>query len=227
MVSGRKDRQSIILVKEQIVEMRNISIIKLSVILIALSICTNLLYSQNQSIRLQSITVNDGLSQSHVNTIYEDSRGYMWFGTTDGLNRFDGHEFVVYKYDPDDYNSISDNFVRCIIEDQNKRLWIGTDAGGLNVLDMDTEKFRRVSFKNSTEKSIHNQQIWDLSIDSLSQLWVATWDGLYRIALDESTYSATIASNQTKQIRCLTITQISRYGWVVRMMVYSSTLIRS
>lgn len=82
----------------------------------------------------------------------------MWFGTNDGLNRYDGHDFVVYKYDPDDFNTISDNFIRCIIEDQNKRLWIGTDAGGLNVLDLNTEKFRHVSFLSPKEGSFKNSR---------------------------------------------------------------------
>jgi len=130
----------------------------------------------------------------------------MWFGTTDGLNRFDGHDFVVYKYDPDDYNTISDNFVRCMIEDNKKRLWIGTDAGGLNVLDTETEKFRRVSFYGSSDSTIQNRQIWDLYIDNLSRVWIATWDGLYSLDLDDSTYTATIVSDQIKQIRCLSIT---------------------
>ncbi len=166
----------------------------------------SVLFAQTPGIRFQSITIDDGLSQSHVNAIFQDSRGYMWFGTNDGLNRYDGHDFVVYKYDPDDFNTISDHFIRCIIEDQNKRLWIGTDAGGLNVLDLNTEKFRHVSFLSPKEGSFKKQQIWDLNIDSLSQLWIGTWDGLYKLALDDSTYSASIASNQTQQIRCLTIT---------------------
>ena len=67
----------------------------------------------------------------------------MWFGTNNGLIRYDGYKMRVYKYDPDNDNSINDNHIRCLLEDKFRRLWIGT-GGGLNVLNLKTEDRKSV-----------------------------------------------------------------------------------
>ncbi len=192
--------------------MRNISVIKLSVILIALSISTNPLYSQNQSIRLQSITVNDGLSQSYVNTIYQDSRGYIWFGTTDGLNRYDGYNIKVYKFDPDLEQSISDNFVRCIIEDSKKRLWVGTDAGGLNLYDLNKDQFKQIPLKRMESDTFQKEQIWDLQIEADKQLRIATNDGIYTIDLDADDFLVERFTEASGTIRGI-VSSMDGSGW--------------
>ena len=96
-----------------------------------------------QRIRFDRISLEQGLSQSVVNCILQDSKGFMWFGTEDGLNRYDGYEFRVYKTDPENHNTLSDNFVQSISEDPEGKLWIGTFAGGLNRFDRETEQFTR------------------------------------------------------------------------------------
>lgn len=163
----------------------------------------NIAMSQTSSIMLQRITIKEGLSQSHVNTIYQDSRGFVWFGTSDGLNRYDGHEIKIYKYDPDGENTISDNFIRTIIEDNDERLWIGTDAGGLNVLDLKTDSFQRISLLNTGDRQHQSKQVWDMSIDNQENLWIATWEGLFKIDLSEDHTIAHPYSKQNKQIRCV------------------------
>jgi signal transduction histidine kinase/ligand-binding sensor domain-containing protein len=74
-------------------------------------------------------SITEGLSQSVVNCIYQDSKGYIWLGTQNGLNRFDGYSFVKYKFNPDDSTSISNNWIYSVAEDKNGNLWIGTKAG--------------------------------------------------------------------------------------------------
>ena len=77
----------------------------------------------------RNISTEEGLSNSTINCIYEDARGFIWIGTIDGLNRYDGYEFKVYRFDPADSNSIPSNRINALYEDSNYNLWIGTSNG--------------------------------------------------------------------------------------------------
>ncbi len=99
------------------------------------------LFAQKDHLKFEHISLAQGLSQNTVYCILQDSKGFMWFGTQDGLNKFDGYDFKVYKHDPRDPNSLSNNVVRTIYEDRAGRLWIGTNGGGLNKLDREKEIF--------------------------------------------------------------------------------------
>ena len=95
---------------------------------------------QTSTIRFERISTRDGLSQNGVLSIWQDRRGFMWFGTEDGLNKYDGYAFTVYTHDPDDPSTISDNLVSTIYEDQSGVMWVGT-KGGLDRFDRATETF--------------------------------------------------------------------------------------
>jgi hypothetical protein len=82
--------------------------------------------------RFEHVSIEEGLSESVVNCILQDSKGFMWFGTQDGLNRYDGYTFVIYRPDLDDPNSLSDRWITTLHEDTHGNLWIGTRNGGLN-----------------------------------------------------------------------------------------------
>ena len=83
-----------------------------------------------RDLKFTHLTTNDGLSQSNVTAILQDRRGFMWFATRDGLNRYDGNTFVVYKHNPNDPDSLSANFIQDLMEDDQGYLWIATILAG-------------------------------------------------------------------------------------------------
>lgn len=97
----------------------------------------------SQDIKFTHLSIEDGLPHNNVRTILQDRHGFMWFGTADGLARYDGYNFKVFKHDPTDLSSMSDSYVRALHEDSGGDLWIATNVGGLNKFDPITETFTR------------------------------------------------------------------------------------
>ncbi|GAA4230327.1 two-component regulator propeller domain-containing protein [Postechiella marina] len=124
-------------------------------------------------IYFEHIGTNHGLSQNDINCIYQDNQGFMWFGTHDGLNKYDGYNFTVYTPNPNNPNSINSNLIFAITGDKKDNLWIGTSGRGLNYFDRSTEKFTHFVHDESDPNSIGNNQIFNLFIDSKNRLWVA------------------------------------------------------
>lgn len=142
-----------------------------------LLICYKNVYAQNfNNINFQSITIDDGLSQALAEYIYQDSYGYIWIGTNDGLNRYNGNEFKVYKNSKKDSNTISNDVISSIVEDNNKNLWIGTD-GGLNKMNLVTGDITRY-LVSEEDKIYSNTTVDEIMIDSKDRLWVCTINGL-------------------------------------------------
>jgi ligand-binding sensor domain-containing protein/signal transduction histidine kinase len=136
---------------------------------------------QQSGRRFSHLTVEDGLSQSTVKCMLKDSRGYMWFGTRDGLNRYNGYEFTIFKRDPEKDKSLSSNFITDLLEDKDGNLWVGT-VDGFCKYDPATETFQRYQINNSSS------YIADLFQDSKGTLWVGTNGGLYEFDVDNGTY---------------------------------------
>lgn len=144
--------------------------------IITLGFCLNI-SAQTDRIYFDHITTEEGLSQNDINCILQDHRGFMWFGTNDGLNRYDGYGFSIYKPNPEDPNSINSNLILSIAEDSSGRIWIGTVGWGLNCFDPDTRKFRH--FLPFPEEPQNGQNfIRDLLVDPFDRLWVATNNGM-------------------------------------------------
>jgi PAS domain S-box-containing protein len=137
-------------------------------------------FAPGSIIQFDHLTIEDGLSQNAGLSVFQDSRGYLWIGTQDGLDRYDGYGFQVFKNDPDDPNSISQNSILCITEDQDGMLWIGTWGGGLNRFDPATEKFTSYLPKPDDPSSLGDATVTSLKIDSTGTLWVGTLGGLDR-----------------------------------------------
>jgi signal transduction histidine kinase/ligand-binding sensor domain-containing protein len=133
------------------------------------------------NLRFDRISVEQGLSQSTVNCILQDRYGFMWFGTEDGLNRYDGYELTVYKHDPDDPSSLSHNLVWSLFEDTAGTLWIGTFGGGLNRFERDSGQFTRYDaddFGNVTdEPEEFRNVVWAIGEAPEGTLWIATYGG--------------------------------------------------
>lgn len=134
------------------------------------------LQSQTQDIRFEHITIEDGLSQSAVFAILEDSKGFMWFGTKDGLNKYDGYSFTVYSHDPFDSTTISHNYIKALLEDSHGYLWVGTLDGGLNRFDRKTETFQRFLHDPEDPKSLSSNNVSAIVEDKNGNIWIGTAD---------------------------------------------------
>ncbi len=95
------------------------------------------------SVRFIHLTTADGLANNRVEVIFQDSQGFMWIGTWDGLNRYDGYRFTVYRHDPNNPDSLSGNRIHDIIEDNQGRLWVASGPAGVTLFDPHTERFSR------------------------------------------------------------------------------------
>jgi signal transduction histidine kinase/ligand-binding sensor domain-containing protein len=134
-------------------------------------------FSQKQHTRFEHFGTASGLSESNVLCILQDSRGFMWFGTADGLNKYDGYSFTVYKNDPKNPNSLSNDFIQAITEDKNGDLWIAT-SGGLSRYDRRKDQFTRFQNDPGNPLSISNDEINSVSEDEKGNIWIGTSDGL-------------------------------------------------
>ena len=92
--------------------------------------------AQYQQISFNHLSTVDGLSNFTIFSIEQDQQGFMWFGTYDRLNRYDGHEFKVYRHDSEDPSSLSDNPIRVLYKDRSGDLWIGTWSSGLSTVSI-------------------------------------------------------------------------------------------
>ena len=133
-------------------------------------------HARVRDLKFAHLTTNDGLSQSNVTEILQDRRGFMWFATRDGLNRYDGNTFVVYKHNPNDPGSLSANFVLDLMEDDQGYLWIATDPGGVNKFDPTTERFVRYRHDPNNPNSISGDSVESIARDSRGYLWFGTGD---------------------------------------------------
>ncbi|MCI0699058.1 SpoIIE family protein phosphatase [candidate division KSB1 bacterium] len=137
------------------------------------------LSAQQQRVRFERISLEHGLSQSIVRVIFQDSKGFLWFGAQDGLNKYDGYEFTVYKYDPFDSTSLSESDIWSIYEapSEPKVLWIGTGASGLNRFDRETETFTHFRHKPTDSTSLSHDFVAQIFEDRARNLWVLTGTG--------------------------------------------------
>ncbi len=120
--------------------------IRLYIIIAIILAAPGLLCAQTLNLKFKHISIGQGLSNSTIEAIYQDNEGFMWFGTRDGLNKYDGYRFWVFKNDTASRTSISDNYIKCINEDSGHNLWVGT-TDGLNRFD---------AYKNTFTRYAHN-----------------------------------------------------------------------
>lgn len=132
---------------------------------------TGVLASSVGPIRFDHLSLEDGLSQSTVTCIFQDSRGFLWIGTEDGLNRFDGYDFKIYKNDPSNAASLSHDAVWSIDEDAAGNLWIGTSGGGVDVWERADDRFA-----SELSKGLSSRYVRFVHVDEDGAVWIGTRD---------------------------------------------------
>lgn len=145
--------------------------------LIFLSICFPRAYATESGIfNFSNINLKNGLSQLSVLAIAQDSKGYIWFATRNGLNKYDGEKFTIYKHDNDDPHSLSDNHITCLLpDDANEGLWVGTN-NGLNYINLKTNQITK--YQTDDYPNMPGNNIAVLQFDQSGNLWVGTRTGL-------------------------------------------------
>ncbi len=141
------------------------------------------------SLRFERLTIEQGLSQNSAAAILQDRQGFMWFGTLDGLNKYDGYEFTIYKPNPDDPTSISDKFITALYEDKEGFLWIGTDGRGLNRMDPTTREFFHYYSDPADPHTLSSDTITAIYEDKAGALWIGTYFGLNKFDRETQTFT--------------------------------------
>jgi signal transduction histidine kinase/CheY-like chemotaxis protein/ligand-binding sensor domain-containing protein len=134
-------------------------------------------FSQNQSLKFEHIGTAEGLSQLNVNCIKQDRDGFIWVGTRDGLNKYDGYKFTIYRNDPKNNNSLSANYVQDIAEDKEGDIWLATEGGGLNKYDVSHNQFTKYKHDNNNPNTVSSNSINKIIIDVDDNLWIGTERG--------------------------------------------------
>lgn len=137
---------------------------------------SSLMYAQKPTLRFQHFTAEDGLAQSSVFCILQDQKGFMWFGTEQGLNRFDGYKFIVHRFQYNDPDSLNNSYILSCFEDSSGVLWVGTNGGGLNKLEPDSVRFTGYLIDPESLSSLANI-INVILEDRFGILWIGTAGG--------------------------------------------------
>ena len=135
--------------------------------------------AQDNPYQFSRLDIGSGISNNGINCIYKDSRGFMWFGTSSGLNRYDGYTFKVFKHS-EDTTALIDDDVTGIFEGPFGKLWIAT-MGGLNIYDPAKDRFERDADRQLKNMGIPDNYIWDIKKDRSGNFWfIHTSYGIYK-----------------------------------------------
>ncbi len=164
-----------------------------------ISWCTSLLlivwnsqeiHAQDEKLQFEHLTIEDGLSHNYVMSMIQDRKGYLWFGTSNGLDKYDGYQFTHYKFDPNDTTSLSKNIVITIWEDTKGIIWVGTNES-ICKFDPCTEKFTRLEMSEANPHAFKFAQ--SFAEDKEGNIWIAgSFEGqLRRVSRKTGKFSAT------------------------------------
>jgi len=138
---------------------------------------TSALIAQDKNLIFDHISVIDGLSHPAVNDIVQDSSGFLWIGTQNGLNRFDGYSFKVYKSYEQQQNGVTNNCIKALFVDKNGILWVGTVAGGLLRYNKNADMFESFMNDPKNPKSISSNSVYSICEGENGSIWVGTYGG--------------------------------------------------
>lgn len=167
------------------------------VFFIALLHCKNS-HAQRQPVFFQQINIANGLSHNRVNCIQQDKRGFVWIGTNDGLNRYDGQHFTIFRNTPSDTSSISGNIITDILEGTNQILWIATADGGITKYDHrlpPAKQFKQYKHNDASPASIPVNGVNSLLLYRNRFLWMGTsGGGMIRFDIDKEKFEQSVSS---------------------------------
>lgn len=155
--------------------------IRILLLVTAFVIYNHCVFAQNEQYQFSHLDINNGLSSNQINCIFKDSQGFMWFGTTSGLNRYDGYHFRVFKNSYHDSSSLSDNYVSRIFEGPGKKLWILTH-NYFSIYDPAKENFSNNVNKDLFRYKVYTNDLSYIKPDGAKKYWFLTNDrGIYQV----------------------------------------------
>ena len=152
---------------------------------IFLTLLVSSLAFAQQNIRFRHLSIEQGLSQSSGSAIAQDDQGFMWFGTEDGVNRYNGYEMKIFRPERGKPTTLSNNWIYCILQDRQGKIWFGTD-NGLNCFDRETEQFRRFMAQANNPDSLIGNRVYALMEDREGILWIGTDRGINCLSKDRT-----------------------------------------
>ncbi len=153
-----------------------------------------------------------GLSNNQIHCVLQDRKGWMWIGTSQGVCRFDGYRFTVFKNDPEDTTSLKGNLVRTIFEDSKGQIWVGTENGGLNKFNREKENFAHL-FYSKQLGSLKDVSVTAIQEDKSGNLWIGTETTLYKIE-NESVLTVINPANLTDFTEYFRVLRIDQSGLI-------------
>ncbi len=171
--------------------------IRRSVVLLLLHAGTYLGALDSPPVTFNHISLREGLSNNSAYCIHQDHLGFIWIGTFSGLNRYDGTRMEIFRPEPMDPDSISGSIIFDILEDSRNRLWIGTDGGGFNRYDFETNSFQSYHPEAENPFSISSQKIFSLEEDSFGRIWIGTADAGISIFSPETQRFTNLSAGNT------------------------------
>lgn len=189
---------------------------KVLILMLVLGCCTHL-FGQSygpdtEVVYTWKLTVEDGLSESVINTIAKDRHGFIWCGTDDGLNRYDGYEFKIFNHVADDSASLGNDKVNVVYIDRHDRMWVGTSNGGLNLFNNHSQAFTRFINDPLNENSISQNSALTIVEDDASKLWIGTYFGLNIFDPEKKTFERLFADSGATRISGNTINVVMKDG---------------
>ncbi|MGH1363991.1 MAG: two-component regulator propeller domain-containing protein [Calditrichia bacterium] len=147
------------------------------------------MHGQPDNLRFTTISLDQGLSQTSITGMAQDSQGFLWIATEDGLNKYDGNKITIYRHNPDDSTSLSDNYILDLFLDSNENLWLGTFNGDLSKFDFETETFTSYT-PDLREVAIHsNPPVQSIDEDRNGHLWLGSENGLCRFDTKQKSFT--------------------------------------
>lgn len=148
------------------------------IILYLLFLSSLQVFAQNDMLIFDKITSEQGLSNNQINCLLKDRLGFLWIGTNDGLNRYDGNSVKVFKHTPSDSSSLGGSRIISLFEDSEGYLWIGLRDNGVSRFDFKTEKFKNYTHIDKDQKSLVGNEVLAFHEDLRKRIWISTYQGL-------------------------------------------------